>query len=243
MIKGMYSSATGMLSQERRLDTIGSNIANVNTDGYRRDTVTLRSFNEELVNRMAEGTGIGTLSTGAAVATVQADLTPGSLKLTGLSTDLAAEGDGFFAVAGQNGTEYTRDGNLHMDAQGYLAISNGERLLGADGQPVYVGTDQFAVAADGTVTVGGAAAGRIALYSSGQADGTVRQADGFFSLAVPGEADGTVRQGYLENSNVDPAQEITTMMEATRSFQSCQQSFRTAGDTLDQLLQAGSLRS
>lgn len=240
MIKGMYSSATGMLSQERRLDVIGNNIANVNTDGYRRDTIALRSFDDELVSRMDEDVAVGRLSTGAAPAAVRADLTPGSLRSTGLSTDLAAEGDGFFAVAGPNGTEYTRDGNFHMDAQGYLALSGGERLLGADGQPVYVGTDRFSVGTDGTVTVAGARAGQIRLYAS---DGAVRQADGFFALAAPRQADGAIRQGYLENSNVDPAQEITSMMAATRSFQSCQQAFDTADDTLDQLLQAGSLRS
>ena len=243
MIKSMYSSATGMLAQEQRLDVIGGNIANANTDGYRRDAVTLRSFNEELVSRLPDDAAVGSLSTGAEVASVRADLSQSGLQSTGLTTDLAAEGDGFFAVDTGGTVAYTRDGSLHLDTQGYLALSGGQRLLGENGQPVYVGTDRFTVSSDGTVTAGAATAGRIRLYASAQADGTVRQADGFFTLANPQTTNAAVRQGYLEDSNVDVAQEMTTMMAATRSFGTCQQAFKTADDTLDQLLQAGSLRS
>ena len=221
MIKSMYSSATGMLAQEQRLDVIGGNIANANTDGYRRDAVTLRSFNEELVSRLPDDAAVGSLSTGAEVASVRADLSQSGLQSTGLTTDLAAEGDGFFAVDTGGTVAYTRDGSLHLDTQGYLALSGGQRLLGENGQPIYVGTDRFTVSSDGTV----------------------RQADGFFTLANPQTTNAAVRQGYLEDSNVDVAQEMTTMMAATRSFGTCQQAFKTADDTLDQLLQAGSLRS
>lgn len=244
MIKGIYSSATGMIAQEQKINVIGSNIANSETDGYKRDVVSLRSFNEEVVRRMAEDVPVGTLSTGSTVDSVRADLTQGGIEPTGKATDLCISGSGFFAVAQGNGTVgYTRDGAFEIDAQGDLALSSGEKLLGGDGLPVHVGSDSFTVAVDGTVTAGGAAVGRIVLYDSQPVGGAVRQSNGFFALAAARPAAGTIRQGSLESSNVNVVDELTGMMAATRSFQSCQQAFKTADGTLEKLVQAASLKS
>lgn len=244
MIKGIYSSATGMIAQEQKINVIGSNIANSETDGYKRDVVSLRSFSEEVVRRMAEDVPVGTLSTGSAVDSVRTDLTQGGVELTGKTTDLCISGGGFFAVEGEDGTvRYTRDGAFEIDAEGDLALSSGQRLLGGDGRPVHVGSDAFTVAADGTVTADNAAAGRIVLYDSQPAGGAVKQTDGFFTLAAAQPAAGTIRQGALESSNVDVVDELTGMMAASRSFQSCQQAFKTADETVDKLVQAASLKA
>lgn len=244
MIKGIYSSAAGMAAQEQKINVIGSNIANSQTDGFKRDAVSLRSFREEMVRRMAGDVPIGTLSTGSAVDSVRTDLTQGGIEPTGKTTDLSISGDGFFAVEQGDGTvQYTRNGAFEIDPQGDLALSSGEKLLGGDGLPVHVGSDAFTVAADGTVTVGGSAAGRIVLYDSQPTGGAVKNSSGFFSIAAPRPAAGTIRQGSLESSNVDVADELTGMMAATRSFQSCQQAFKTAEETVDKLVQAASLKA
>jgi flagellar basal-body rod protein FlgF len=245
MLRGIYSAATGMITQTKKINVLGNNIANVNTAGFKRDEIVLKSFDEELTTRLDDGTQVGSLSVGASIGGVSVDFTQGPMEQTNLATDLAITGNGFFAVEalpGSGGVKYTRDGNFQVDAQGFLALASGERLLSSDGNPLYTGGNGFAVSRDGKVNVSGNTLGNIALYCA--QDGTyAKRSDGFFNIATPMKVNGSIMQGYVENSNVDAVDEMTGLMQAQRSFQSCQQAFQTAGQTLDKLInQVGSLR-
>lgn len=244
MIRGMYSSATGMISQYQKINIMGNNLSNIDTTGFKRDEMTLRSFADEITDRMSEGAQIGSLSTGVAVNGVTTDYTQGSPEQTFRNGDLAIVGNGFFAVQdATGGVKYTRNGSFVVDAGGYLALPSGERLLGANGGPLEVGGDSFTVATDGTVSAGGRAVGTVALYQP-QNGVIAKRTDGFFDITTPAAAGGSIRQGFLEGSNVDAVTEMTGMMEATRTFQSCQQSFQVGDETLDKLISSvGSIRA
>jgi flagellar basal-body rod protein FlgF len=239
MIRGVYTSATGMIAHYKKLDVIGNDIANMETPGFKRDGLTLKQFDEELIVRMSDGTAIGSASFGVAASGMSTDLTQGVSVETDLSTDLEINGEGFFAVLLPNGeTAYTRNGNFTVDTDGYLALPGGQRLLDTNGQPIYTGGTDFTVAGDGTLTTA-AGTRQIAVYN-GQA---VKRNDGLFNLANAALwQESAILQGRLESSNTDAATEMTGMMASSRAFQSNQQAFKVANETLDKLIsEVGSL--
>lgn len=239
MIRGIYSAASGMIAQYKRINVMGNDLDNADSQGFKSDETTLRSFDEELAMRTTDNAPIGTLDAGVQVSGVSTDLSQGELEKTGNSYNLAIEGSGFFAVASPGGAvQYTRAGDFAPDTAGFLALPSGQRLLDSTGAPISAAGIQ--VASNGTFTNSAGQTGTIALYTGTAA----KQTDGFFSLTGAQAAGGaTLAQGYVEKSNVDTITEMTGLMEASRSFQSCQQAYNTTTDTLDKLVtQVGSLR-
>ena len=232
MLKGIYASSTGMRAQSQKLDVTAANLANAQTAGYKRDSLPVASFGAVLYDTYL-GQASGGSAAGTHGAAVVTDYTPGALTQTGSETDLAITSqNGWFAVQGGAGVRYTRAGSFQIDAQGYLALADGSRLLGENGA-IQVGTGGFGVASDGTVTrADGTQAGRIALF-----DGTPsKTAEGLFTLAGAQPAQGTVMQGALESSNVSLVDEMAAMMAATRAYQRCQQAFRASDTTAQKLM-------
>src|SRR5690349_18504037 len=111
MNRGAYTAGTGMLAQQRRLDVIANNLANVNTRGFKSDQLT---FGDMMIREMAadggNGAPVGFLASGPTVESQTTNFSQGSLERTGNSLDLALEGNGMFAVRTPNGVRYTRDG-------------------------------------------------------------------------------------------------------------------------------------
>lgn len=234
MLRGIDASGGGMVAQSQKIDVLTNNIANVETPGYKKDNVSVQSFQNQLLYNLSTGQQVGETVSGAQTVDTAADLSEGDLSETGLSTDFAILSGGFFAVQGSGGTEYTRDGSFTVDTQGDLALQTGQRVLGENGQPLHVGTSSFTVAQDGTVETAAGAVGTIALY--GSANGSaVKNADGLFTLQNPVLEAGTVRQGWLEGSNVDVTDQMTGLMSASRAYQSCQQAFEVSNQA-EQLL-------
>ena len=173
MIRGLYTATTAMLAQSRRMDVITNNLTNVETAGFKADTMTTRSFQDMLISRIYDPSvyrysHVGPLNLGVHVDQVFTEFTTGSLEETRNTTDLALHGDGFFVVewvskylAGDEDLEddiepeerYTRAGNFAIDSEGYLVTPNGWYVLGEDGR-ILVGTTDFTVERDGTVRVG-----------------------------------------------------------------------------------------
>lgn len=238
MLRGTYAAATGMITQSQIVNVMANNLSNTQTPGYKKDAVSQTSFGNELVFSLKGGSQIGSYSAGTAAGAETTDVTQGPIEQTGISTDFALTKPGYFAVQGNGGTEYTRNGSFMVDPQGFLSTSAGQRVLGTNG-PLHVGTDNFTVSEDGTITSGNQTVGKIAVY-----DGTAtKQADGMFALAGAALTNSGVRQGCLESSNEDMVNAMTTMMMASRAYQSCRQAFKIA-DTSEQLTvnQVGSLK-
>jgi flagellar hook protein FlgE len=124
----LYSGVSGMASNGKALNVTGDNIANASTVGYKR---TRHNFADVLARSMDPKTASGQGSTTAGVQQLQ---TQGSLQSTGLATDLAINGDGWFAVSGSaggmDGTFFTRAGQFHWDDQGRLVNADGLAVQG-----------------------------------------------------------------------------------------------------------------
>lgn len=163
MVRGLYTGASGMIAQMRKIDVLSNNLANVNTTSYKKDTTIAKSFPEMLVRRINDDgvrvlpigsydlmPVIGKMGTGVEINEVYTRFTQGSFKQTENPFDLALEGGGFFAVETPDGERYTRNGSFLIDRDGYLVTKDGFRVLGENG-PVRLKKNNFMVDEDGNL--------------------------------------------------------------------------------------------
>lgn len=240
MVRGLYTAATGMIHQRNRLDTVASNIANVNTRGFKRDMVVERAFEDELLLRMDKdgipnSRIIGTITHGVYADKVMTEFKQGNIQETGKSTDIALLGDGFFTVMTDQGELYTRDGSFTIDSYGRLVTAEGWQVLGQNG-PVYVYNDQFTVDPYGNIMLGGNYIDTLRLVNFEDPEVLQKAGDNYFintdqvgMIPFAGE----VRQGFAEGSNVDVIREMVDMMTATRAYESNQKILKMIDGTLN----------
>ncbi|MFN8558719.1 MAG: flagellar hook basal-body protein [Dehalococcoidia bacterium] len=241
MLRSIDLSRAGMLRQQRSLDATAHNIANSATPGFKALRTALES-----------GDGgpapVDEASAPAltAYARVGRQLTQGPLRATGMMTDFAVEGEGYFVVRRPDGSAgYTRNGAFHLDAGGQVVDGGGNVVQPATTVPP--GATGLRVGADGTVTVslqGGAnqTIGQVRLARFANPHGLAAGADGLFAatpasgaarIVAPGQ-DGTgrVHAGVLESTNAELSDQLTDMLGAQRAFQLNTSAFRMADDML-----------
>lgn len=146
MLRSLWTGASGMIAQQTSVDTISNNLANVNTVGYKKETVEFRSLlYQKLQTETTDHNGdpkpvIGQVGSGVRTGAITSRFTQGNLTQTDEPFDLAIDGEGFFAVRTPNGeTAYTRNGSLLFAiASDGLALTNSEGypLLDTTGTPI-----------------------------------------------------------------------------------------------------------
>lgn len=137
MIQAMYSGISGMRAFKQSLDVIGNNIANINTTGFKGGRAT---FKEMLCQTMAGASGptgnrggvnANQIGLGVLMGSIDQNMNQGSMQSTGRSTDLAIEGNGFFALGNGGSIMYSRDGSFTLDADfNLVSSSSGMKVLG-----------------------------------------------------------------------------------------------------------------
>lgn len=229
MTRGLRAAAAGMSVQLRRQDVHAGNLANASTPGYRRaDLVVSQS--------QFAGTLEGMLSDPIADATI-IDVASGPVRETGHDYDLAIEGEGLFAVLGDEGLRYTRDGRFQRAADGRLLSAGGRQVMGRGGPVVLPGTD-FAVTEDGRVFSGGQFVDRLFIAEFDREDALRREPDGLFVAALgPRLADRPqLRQGFVEEANVSVMREMAQMMSGFRAFEASATVLRQTDETIGRLI-------
>jgi flagellar hook protein FlgE len=142
-VRSLGAAASGIETMQTDLDTIGNDIANSETDGFKSGTAQFEDLLTEQLQPAGAAVGTSLASTnpssigaGDEVSAISTDFSEGPVTQTGVSTDVAIEGSGFLVVSQNGQTVYTRDGNLQIDAHGNLATASGGLVLGwAGGQP------------------------------------------------------------------------------------------------------------
>jgi flagellar basal-body rod protein FlgG len=241
MLEGLYSAAAGMQAQQQRMDSVANDLANANTNGYKKSRV---AFRDLLYVRDASGnvqSGAGTAAT-----TIGRGFAQGAMRETGNPLDLAIEDGGFLQVRRADGTNaLTRDGSLRLDARGRLTTQKGDLLQPAVTVPAGTKESDLQIGSDGTITASNRQIGRIQLVSVRSPEALQSVGDSLFrataaSGAPTALATGRLTQGSVEASNVDVADSMTEMMDAQRSFQLASKAVQMQ----DQLLQiANSVKS
>jgi flagellar basal-body rod protein FlgF len=235
MLRSLYISTSGMLAQRRVMDVLTNNLANVETAGFKRDSLMTQSFSDVLLSRINDPEGndgpIGFSNWGVHPDEIATDFSEGSLIWTGRAADIALSGDGFFVVETPQGLRYTRSGNFQVDSAGFLCTNEGYHLRGTAGR-IHVGSQDFSVDMQGNVASPG---GAYRLQVVRFADNTVLRKEGdnlYAGPAVAALADCEVLQGYLEGSNVDLSSEMVNMITVSRNYEANQRMVSMLNDTL-----------
>lgn len=143
MVKGLYTAYTGMINQMNKMDVMTNNLANSDTNGFKKEGATSQSFDHVLAIKIKDSSdfwlpkGLGGMSMGVQIGETYTDYDQGSFRVTDNTYDLALEGRGFFAVAftsknGQSTMKFTRDGAFTVNTEGYLVTKDGDYVLNAE---------------------------------------------------------------------------------------------------------------
>ncbi len=236
MIDALSIASSGLTANQAWIDNISNNVANMQTIGYKRSQVEFHDRVREVVSRDESGAAQEIITTGAGIqATAPTQVfSLGTLRQSGNELDLAIQGDGFFEVALPTGEmAYTRAGRFHLDADGQLALSSGEVLTSdlrvpPDASKLVInqaGQVQATISETGeVVTVGQVQLARFTSAENLQklSDGLYRPtiASGEALYAEPGrDGQGVLLQGYVEMSNVNLIDEMSSLVLAQRAYQ------------------------
>ncbi|TAM10064.1 MAG: flagellar hook-basal body protein [Nevskiaceae bacterium] len=208
-------SRLGLLSDLRRIDIYSQNLANLDTVGYRRQVPVTVPFDTRLT-ALSEAS-----STNPATSSLS-DNSLGPLRHTGNPLDLALAGSGYFVVETPGGVQYTRRGDFTIDAQGRLVSGHGFPVMG-DGAEIRLPNSNFTVESDGSLVSDGTKIAKLDIARFDDPSILTYIGGGMFEApgATPSRDPGVtpVKQGFLEDSNVSPAQEMVGLMETTRHLQ------------------------
>lgn len=234
----IYMAASGALLNQKRLEILSDNLANLNTSGfketlaYQRVASSPRAVEADL-DRLSRRGPAATRPLYQALET-RSVIRQGHLRQTGNPLDLAIDGRGFFCVETPAGTRYTRSGNFTRNLDGELATHDGHRVLGSGG-PIEIGEGgTITVDAEGGITVDGRHVGQLRLVDFPRPEMLERSGQALFAPGDQVQSDVeeiAVNQGYLEMSNVEAVRTMTEMIEVLRGYESYQKTIRQMDET------------
>jgi flagellar basal-body rod protein FlgG len=263
MVRGLWTAASGMTSQQLNVDTISNNLANVNTVGYKKESTNFKSLLYQTMETpnvpgtqqptpMQVGHGVRALSNSRSYSM-------GILQETGNKTDLAIEGNGFFTVLRGDQMTYTKDGSFRIslteDGSYALVTSDGSPVLSTEDESILIGNeipaDKIVVGKDGSVyymdeeTKTRMDIAQLKIVQFSNVEGLEAIGSNLYVQSaasgeplIEGDADGLVRSniksGYLEGSNVQVAEEMVKLIVAQRAYELNSTAIKTVDTMLQQ---------
>jgi len=237
---GIYQVLSGALAQEKRLEVITNNLANINTSGFKKDIALFEGMTG--AGRETTASPESQLSPASpmfsSINRIITDFSAGPIRMTGEPLDVAIAGEGFFAVQTPVGIRYTRNGHFTLNAAREIVTQSGFQILGSGG-PISLPTGNIMINSEGRIsvkdseTIGGAPVEIDLLPIFRFENSEVLQKVGA-SLFDTGEAvavpstEGRIQQGALEGSNVNSVKEMVAMIAVTRRYEAAQKAMQTA---------------
>lgn len=248
MLRALWNSKSGMQAMQDKMDSISNNIANVNTEGYKKVDMGFSDLLSETFSRKGYPTNVNDgnvpyTGTGVKSGEWLLDNKQGNVTETDIDTDFAIDGSGYFAVTLPNGTTaYSRAGNFSLDGQGKLVDSKGNRLkVEYNGNGTSLKKDNFKVTEDGQIYTkdGNQNIGKIPLFNAVGDDTAVPIGDNLYSFKSGSQVytvdNSSIKQGFSEMSNVDIGTEMTDLIVAQRAFQLNSKGLQTADDMMSMI--------
>lgn len=259
MTQALWIAKTGLDAQQTRMSVISNNLANVNTAGFKRDRASFEDLLYQTVRQPGGSTSEQTqlptglqIGTGVRVAATAKNFAQGNLSQTGNALDVAVNGRGFFEVLLPDGTSaYTRDGSFQINSQGEMVTNSGYPVQ--PGLQLPQGTQSLTIGSDGTVTaqIAGQAAGvqvgSLTLVDFVNPSGLQAKGENLFAetgasgppqQGNPGTSGlGTLIQGSVESSNVNVVEELVSMIETQRAYETNAKAISTVDQMLGYLNQ------
>lgn len=251
MLKSIYTPVSGAIAQERVLEVISNNLANMNTVGFKGDNVTFEQLLPEPEKRYTDplppanykvdleklsplhGNEVAYVG----ISGIHRDTTQGPAITTHSNTDLMIEGEGLFSVQTPDGVRYTRNGAFELNPDGVLTTKAGHPVMGTKGN-IFLRSGQFEVNARGEIYQDGEMVDRLQLYQAADQTNLERVGDNYYIYGgapqdLTLQTNPSIRQGYLEGSNVNAIKSLTAMILAHRSFEA----YQKAVSNYDQIME------
>ena len=262
-MRALSIASTGMLAQQTNVEVIANNLANMNTTGFKQQ----RAEFQDLLYQNIQTPGSQTSDSGAVApngiqigagvktAAIYRITTQGDLKNTSNPYDVAVQGPGYFRIQNADGTDaYTRAGNFSLSPQGQLVTQQGQVV-----QPgIAIPQNTLSVSINAQGQVNATVAGNSTPQTVGQLELTrfpneaglnavgdnlylETPASGSPQAGVPGTPGyGTIQQGFLETSNVNSVDEITSLITAQRAYEMNSKVISAADQMLQDTARLGS---
>lgn len=230
VIRGFYIAAEGMTARQRAQDVIASNLANLNTTGFKADRPLFQASLEKAVYRAQDGAQarIGSLSHGARLETTLTDLSEGALQVTGNPLDLALVGEGYFAVQTPQGARYTRNGAFSLNNQRQLVTREGYQVIGRQGAIQVPPNTNLRIDEEGGVWIDESRVNQLLIVSGA----LTKEPSGWFAGNATPLPKPTLQSGALEASNVNVVREMVSMIEGMRLYEAHQKLLQAQDETL-----------
>lgn len=253
MLRGLYTSYTGMLNEQYRMDIMSNSLANVNTVGFKKEGSTSQAYADVMAVKIKDWSEspntpkkLGDMSLGVKIGETYTDFSQGSFRTTENTFDLAIDGKGFFNIeftnkAGETSTKYTRDGGFTLTKDGYLVTKDGDYVLGENGR-IQLSTTAGATVFDrsGNIFQDDRLVASLKISDFEDTNYLTHYGETMWDAkegAVEIEPEkAEVFQGFLEMSNASVVKEMVNMITISRQYESNQKMLTTFDDTLEKTM-------
>lgn len=247
MIRGLYTSAMGMIVQEKRQASVSQNLSNIETNSFKKQKIIAKAFDRVEVKNRENNlrgnalTSIGEMHLGVEINDLYSDFGQGVLTETNNSLDIAIEGECFFTIQLPSGDfAYTRDGSFKINENGQLATKQGYLVMGRNQyngnlESIQLNSEEIQVDTRGIMSLPNGQSHILNIVSFVDIQALRRIGENFYTMQGEQPLVGdeySLRQGFIEKSNVNPLEEMVKMIEITRSFESNQKVVQSMDETL-----------
>ncbi len=233
MIKGIFLAGRSMDSKFKSIEVIGNNLANVNTNGYKKAmpfTEVISKYNKVEINEAT-------------------DYSQGNFVATNNPLDLSVNGNAFFSLQGNDGMNFTQNGKFSISDDGFLVTDQGKMVLGTKG-PININNYQLDkkqsinISKSGDIKIGDTYVDKLLMVKLDPSDKFDRKDGTNFSSVngrylVADDRDYQINQGYLEESNVNPIEEMTNMIKVHNEYNSASKMVNYLDESLSEANEIG----
>lgn len=263
ILRGLESAANGMQALISQNDSTANNVANVNTIGFKKQSLRFKDIYESNVvqvsNKTGEARDVGALSVGSEVQKLTYDFSQGVLDKTGNTFDVAIQGDGFFKIQSSDGEiTYTRNGSFTLNNQGVLTTKDGDYVLDEKNKQIKIKTDDVVmhsindiiITDDGQIQLSNESnqitMQKIGVFDFFNKEDMICVGGSQFKPTNPSSKEVkptkfTIEQGSLELSNANTVNEMIKTISTSRNYETLAKLVKTNGDSLSKVMEVGKL--
>lgn len=264
LLRSFEAAANGMQALINQNDSTANNVANVNTIGFKKQSLVFQNIYDSNIAQKNPQTGeqqsVGKLSVGSQVQKLTYDFTQGSMDRTGNPFDIAIQGDGFFKVQSEAGeNSYTRNGSFTMNNKGFLVTKDGDYVLDDRNKKIKINTNDVVIRSlndiiineDGQIAIcnndGNTTMQKVGVYDfANKEDMTCIGGSKFKPTAANTSKEVkpkkfSIQQGALEMSNANTVNEMMKTISTSRNYEALSKMIKSGGDTLASALRVARL--
>jgi flagellar basal-body rod protein FlgF len=233
MIKGIYNSARSLEARSKNMDIISNNLANLNTVGFKREVPFSQIISEMGESHFRQVT----------------DFRQGDFITTSNPLDMAISGEGLFVVKTENGLQLTRNGRFQISDEGFLVNSQGQRVIGKNGEISFSNSmlsenRSVTVSKEGEIKYGEEVVDAFLIVRFiNQNNELLKAASNFVfedsNIEVVPEEEYQLAQGFLEESNVNPILEMEAMINLSKDYESTYKMIQYLDQSLEKANEIG----